>query len=116
MAPPAPMAPSAHTSLPDHDVTLVTVQDPSEDGSEEEENDVHDAEGEGGLQHGTIFVDISCPVRIALDAKVSEGAKIDIDRAGVEVCAVGAADSAELVDTGDEGAKEAEVNQGDEGG
>lgn len=81
----------------------VAVQ-PGEDGGEEEEDGVHDAEGEARLEQGARLVGVDADA-VAVDA---EEAEVDgVGRAVGDVGAVGAGDEAEVVDAGDEGADEA---------
>lgn len=83
----------------------VVAVNPGEDGSEEEKDAVHDSECEAGLEHGAGLVGIDFE---AIAAKRAEDAKVDVvGRAGGDVCAVGAGDEAEVVDTCDECANEA---------
>lgn len=90
---------------------IVSVQQ-GEHGSEEEEHDVHDAQGEAGLEHGARLVDADGK---AVDVGVAEDAEAHIvGAARGDVAAVGAVDEAEVVDTGYQGAEKAEVNQPDE--
>lgn len=69
----------------------VAVQ-PGEDGREEEEDGVHDAQGEGGLEQRTGLVRINAdPVA----RELAKDAKVDVVlRAVCDVCAVGVGDEA----------------------
>lgn len=62
---------------------------------DEEENDVHDAEGKGGLEHGATLVHVYCQSVFVRDAKVSEWSQIqeDIVGASSEICTAGIGDS-----------------------
>jgi hypothetical protein len=83
---------------------LVAVE-PGQDGGEEEEDAVHDAEGEAGLEHGAGLVGAD---RDAVAVEVAEDAEVDVVLvAGGDVGTVGAADPAEVVDCCDECADEA---------
>lgn len=83
----------------------VVAVDPGQDGSEEEENAVHDAECEAGLEHCAGLVGINFE---AIAAEGAEDAKVDVvGRAGGNVGAVGASYKAEVVDTCNECANEA---------
>lgn len=86
--------------------------EPGEDGGEGEEDAVHDAEGEGGLEHGARLVGADVE---AVDAGRPEDAEADVPPvARDDVGAVGARDEAQVVDGGDEGAEEAQVDQSHE--
>lgn len=81
----------------------VAVQ-PGEHGGEEEEDGVHDAEGEARLEQRARLVGVDAQA-VAVDAKE---AKVDVVRGAVaNVGAIGAGDEAEVVDAGDEGTYEA---------
>lgn len=83
---------------------LVAVE-PGQDGGHEEEDAVHDAEGPAGLEHGARLVRVD---RHAVAVVLAEDAKVDVVRvAPADAGAVGAADEAEVVDCGDEGADKA---------
>lgn len=85
-----------------------------EDGGEEEEDAVHDAKGPAGLEHGARLVDVS---RDAVDRGLAEDAEADVVRvAAADVGAVGVADPAQVVHAGDEGAHEAQIDEGYEDG
>lgn len=82
----------------------VAAVDPGEHGGEEEEDGVHDAEGEGGLEHGAGFVGVDAEARAVVGA---EDAEVEVvGRAGRDGDAVCVGDEAEVVDAGDEGADE----------
>lgn len=78
---------------------------PGQDGGAEEHDDVHDAEGEAGLEHGAGLRD--------LDADVGDGEGAEeegpVAIAG-DASAVGPGNVAEEVHGGDEGADETEVD------
>lgn len=78
--------------------------EPGEHGGEEEEDAVHDAEREAGLEHGARLVGVD------VDAVAVEGPEYpeaDVVARPADVGAVGAGDEAEVVDGCDEGADEA---------
>ena len=87
-----------------------------QDERDEEEHRVHNPKRPRRLQHRAVLVDIDRPWRIAADAKIAERPESDVDGRELEACAVGLADAAELVVGGNEGADEAEVDEGDEEG
>lgn len=92
------------------------MQENGQDGSKEEEENIHDAKRPRGLEHGAVLVDIGREPGAGLLAIVPERADLDVDGCGLEVGAAGAVDGAEFVDGSDEGADEAEVDKGDEEG
>lgn len=89
--------------------------EPGEDGGEEEEDAVHDAKGEAGLEHGARLVDrgVDAVVRVGR----AKGPKVDIEAtAGADVYAVGVGNVAQIPDSGDEGTHKAEIDNGDKQG
>lgn len=77
--------------------------EPGEHGGEEEEDAVHDAEGEAGLEHGARLVGVD------VDAVAVEGPEypeVDVVGRPADAGAVRAGDEAEVVDRCDEGADE----------
>jgi hypothetical protein len=112
MASPAPVAapPSDHL-LPA--ISLMLSQEESEDGSDEEEDDVHDGKGPARLQHRARLGGVDAkPAALVVGA---EDAQVDVDVAGGEVGAIGVGDAAKLVDTGDQGADKGKIDQADKG-
>jgi hypothetical protein len=96
-------------------VDAVAVQ-PGGQGGDEEGDDVHDAKGEAGLEHGAALV--GAPVDADARAGDLDVAEVDgpvVAGAG-DVGAVGPGDAAQEVDGGDEGAEEEGVDEGDEAG
>lgn len=86
----------------------------SQNTGDEEEDAVHDAEGEGGLEHGARLVGAGVQ---GGDRGAAEGAEADVvGVAARDVGAVGRGDEAQGPDGADEGADEQEVDGGDEGG
>lgn len=77
--------------------------EPGEDGGEEEEDAVHDAEREAGLEHGARLVGVD---RDAVAVEGPEYPEADVVARPADVGAVGAGDEAEVVDGCDEGADE----------
>lgn len=77
--------------------------EPGEHGGEEEEDAVHDAKGEAGLEHGARLVGVD------VDAVAVEGPEYpeaDVVARPADAGAVRAGDEAEVVDRCDEGADE----------
>lgn len=115
-APPAAAVPAAGRAVPAVSparvVRLAVVPrvladavavEPGEHGGEEEEDAVHDAEGEAGLEHGARLVGVDA------DAVAVEGSKrpeADVVARPADVGAVRAGDEAQVVDSSDEGADE----------
>ena len=58
----------------DHHCLLMTVQEQCQDEGDEEEYDVHYAEGPRRFQHGTAFVDVEM-----LAVIIPEDSQIDVD-------------------------------------
>lgn len=117
VTPPAPVAAPAPPDLGLlDDGGLMAVHEEGENGRPEEEERVHDPEGEGSLQQGAGLVDVHAEVIPIFAADVPEGPQGEVEGPGAEIGAVGRCDVAELVDAGDEGADEAEVDEGDEDG
>jgi len=77
--------------------------EPGQDGGEEEEDAVHDAEGEAGLEHGARLVGVDGDAVAVEGPKRPEG---DVVARARHVGAVGARDESEVVDGRDEGADE----------
>lgn len=44
-----------------HDHSFMAVQEKSENKCDKEEDRVHDCKCPGGLEHGTVLVDVDCP-------------------------------------------------------
>lgn len=112
---PTAMATAADSRLLDDDLTAPAVQEQREQRRPEEEDRLHDAHGECGLQHRAGLIDVQGVVVdvLAILAERPEGYP---HRAAVPVGAVGIGDEAQLVDAGNEGAEEEEVHKGDEDG
>jgi hypothetical protein len=100
--------------LPYDDIALMPVHEQRQDERDEEEDRVHDSKRPRRLEHRTVLVDVYRPSRTAADSKVAERSECDVDGRRGEVRAGGVADAAELVVCCDEGADEAEVDEGDE--
>lgn len=77
--------------------------EPGEHGGEEEEDAVHDAEREAGLEHGARLVGVD---RDAVAVEGPEYPEADVVARPADVGAVGAGDETEVVDCCDEGADE----------
>ena len=82
----------------------------------EEEDDVHDGKGKAGLEHGAYLVDVQRPVTAALTAIVAKGTQTEVDASAAEVRAVLVCDGTQLVDSGNQGAYESEVDECNEQG
>lgn len=120
MPPPAAVAPAAHgrrrlLGLANDDLAAVAVHEEREDGGPEEEDGLHDAEREARLEHGARLVEVKRQRVAGAHAIVAKGPQRDVDGAAVPARAVLVGDEAQLVDGGDEGAEEADVDEGDEG-
>ena len=101
-----------------HDLPVVLplpMHEEQQKGGDGEENAIHDAKREAGFPHRTFLVGVQAHGGgIAADAVVVDGD--GESTIGGEIGAVGVGDVAELVDAGDEGADETEVDEGDEDG
>jgi len=82
----------------------------------EEEDDVHDGKGKAGLEHGACLVDVQRPVTAALTAIVAKGTQTEVDASAAEFRAVLVCDGTQLVDSGNQGAYESEVDECNEQG
>jgi len=92
-------------------VTVMAVHEQGQKSGNEEENDVHDSESPGSLEHGALTVDVPS-VRVSGDI---EETKISVVGAvGVPVGAIGIGDTSELVNGSNEGADEEEIDKGNE--
>jgi hypothetical protein len=116
VTPAAAVSRPAHFLGSDDPASFVAVQEDGQPEGEEEHDGVHDAQDPRGLEHGAVLVQVERPLGPAVPAIVTERAQVDVDGAEGEVGAVGVVDAAELVDAGDEGAHEAQVDEGDEEG
>lgn len=109
----AGVASSARTPL----VVLLMVGDEvCEHGRPEERDDVHDTESKRGFQHGAHLVWVAGERVALLLAIVSKRAQAEEELAAREVAAVLLGDVTEQIDACDQGAEEAEVDEGDEDG
>lgn len=99
--------------LLDDDLPLIgsAVDEQHEEG-EEEEDAVHDAEGEAGLEQRAVLVDVDVE---AIERHAADLAQRDIQARGLgDGAAALVGDEAQLVHGGDQGTDEAEINQGHE--
>lgn len=62
-------------------VSILSMDEESQDGGEEEEDDVHDAKGEASFQHGASLVDVGRPWASRPAAIESKRPKSDIESA-----------------------------------
>lgn len=85
------------------------------EGGRGKEDDVHDGKGPAGLEHGAGLVGLPAPVRDG-DVGGRVPGRCGGGGEGAAAAAVGVGDAAKLVDGGDEGGEEAEVDEGDEVG
>lgn len=97
-------------------VAALPVDEQRKDRGEEEEEDVHDAKGEAGLEHGAVLVDVQGPAAAQAAAPGAEDAEVDVEAAGGEVATVRPGDLAQHDDAGDETPHEAKVHKGHEDG
>lgn len=100
--------------LNNHLLILAAPHEQQQKRGRDEEDDVHDAEREAGLEHGARLVHIEPEAAITAKAagvqRDGEGA-----RRG-KVRTVGLGDGAQFEDTRDQGTGKAEVDEGDEEG
>jgi hypothetical protein len=84
--------------------------EPGQDAGEEEEYAIHDAEGEASLEHGARLVDVDVP---RVEAGRAQGPQRQVERVTrTDRGAVQACESAHVPNGGDEGADEAEIDDG----
>jgi len=96
---------------------LVVVTDPEGNKEcDEEEYDVHDGQGEAGLEHGAGLVDMQSQWIIEISAHISERTQAQVDAATLvpEVCAIRVGDAAQLIHGANQSANEAKVDKGNE--
>jgi len=79
---------------------------------DEEEDDIHDAERKASLQHAALFIGSEMQ---AVDRRITKDAEVDLVRlSGHHAGAVLVCDAAQFVDTCDQCADKAQVDEGDE--
>lgn len=100
--------------LLDNSWAMRVVQEQRNQSSPEEKYCLHDAQSEGGLQHGACLVNVQRKGVICALAVVPEWAKGDPDGVTTPMRAVCFGNKTELVDSGNEGAEEAHVYERDE--
>ncbi len=104
--------------MPPHDPLLplipVLPHEPQQHHRIEKENNIHDPKRKARLQHRTRPIDIERKLRIGLPPKIPERSQTQVKRPRREIRAAGIGDAAQLDDARDEGADEAEVDEGDE--
>lgn len=118
MPPMRRMTPSTTMAPPPHrDVLLLSpIEKHGQNSRPEKENRLHDTQRKTRLQHRTRLVNIHrkrVPRPLAVDP---ERAERDSDGASAPVGAVRGCDKTKLVDGGDEGSEEEQIDEGDEGG
>lgn len=108
------MTPPSH-SLLNNDLPLILLMNKQgQESRPSKEENLHNAQREGRLEHSAGLIHLQRERVTRALAILAERAERDPDHAGVPVGAVSVGDEAELVDGGDEGADEAEVDEGDE--
>lgn len=116
MVPPATaMTSPAHDCLGDLFLPVVMAMDPQ--GKERrpcEEDNLHDPHGKARLEHRARLVQTR-GFKISVEAE-PEGAQRHLDAPAVPMGTVRIGDEAQLVDAGDECAKEAQIDKGDKAG
>ena len=116
MTPTAAMAAPTNSRLLNNHFPVLAVNKQRQERSPDKEDDLHDPQRKGSLQHRAGLVDLQRQRVVHLPAVLAKGAEGHPNRAAVPVRAVGIGDEAQLVDAGDEGAEEAHVDEGDEEG
>lgn len=99
-------------SLLNHHLLLLPLHEDQEERRDSEENNIHDPEGEGRLQHGALLVCVETEPIVSTDATGAYSER-GISITG-KVGAIGVGDGAEVVYAGDQGANEANINEADE--
>lgn len=63
-------------------LTVMAVDEQSQDGSDEEEDDVHDSKSPSSLEHGTLTVDVQAP-SVSSDGEQAQVGAVDSGSAPV---------------------------------
>jgi hypothetical protein len=90
------------------------MQEKRQQRSPKEENNLHNTNRKGSLKHGTRLIHIQRKRVIRSFTKRPKRTQGNPDRASMPAGAVCVRDEAKLVDTCDESAEEAQVDEGDE--
>lgn len=109
------MAPPPITLFHHHLLIIpLPVHEEQQKARDRKEDAIHDSKRKARLQHRAILVRIQMERRIAVDAIIidREGEVVVVGKMG----AIGLRNVAEFVDASDEGADEAEIDEGDEEG
>lgn len=102
--------------LLNHNLLLLRMQRYGQKSCPSKEDRLHDTHRKGSLQHSAGLIQVRRERVIRAHAVLAKRAQCHPHRAAVPVAAVGGGDEAQLVDGCDEGAEEAKVHEGDEGG
>lgn len=94
-------------------VVVVAVDEEGENEGQEEEDTVHDTKSKAGFEHSTALIHIHT---IPIDTDTEDGKRTLPLAALFEFGAVPVGDTAELIDSADEGTDEEKVDEGDEAG
>lgn len=115
MTPPAAMTSSAHNSFGNLFLPVVMAMDPQrKERRPREEYNLHNPNGKARLKHRARLVQTrGFKVRVEAEPKRTQR---HLDAAAVPVGTVRSGDEAQLINAGDKGAKEAQINKGDENG
>lgn len=113
MTPTTAMTAATDYRLLHHRITMMSMNQQRKERRDKEKHHLHDTQGKGSLEHGTSLVEVWCFARIHNRSKRTErhgGSTV------IPACAGSAGNEAQLVDTSDQGAEEAEIDECDEDG
>ena len=100
--------------LLDHHLLLLPLHKDQPKRRDRKQNRVHDPKRECRLKHSTLLIEVEIETIITAH---SVGAQCDVERSIIgEARTVGVGDAAEVIDSGDQGADEANVDKADEVG
>lgn len=116
VTPTTAMTAPTNSCLLNDNFPVLAVNKQRQERSPDKEDDLHDPQRKGSLQHRAGLVDLQRQRVVHLPAVLTKGPEGHPDRAAVPVRAVGVGDEAQLVDTCDEGAEETHVDEGDKEG
>lgn len=107
------MAPPAHLDII---IAMTAMQHHRNNSRPHEEDNLHNAERKARLQHRAGLIEVESERVIRASAPFAKRTQGDDDRPAIPAAAVGIGDETQLVDSRDESAQEAQVDEGDEDG
>ena len=108
------MAPASIGLLDNHLLLVAALHEQQQKGGRDKEDNVHDAEGEAGLEHGACLIHRERERVVAADS-ARRHCDVKIARVG-EVGAVGFGNVSQFVHACNQGAHKADIDEGDEVG